>query len=280
MPNLGCALVCALAWIVSSTALAAPIYPDTVFSFERGPQDIRDPASPRANVGSPEDALGPPDGAIVSLGERGQITVRFPVPLVDGPGTDLVVHENAFSFTDGGTGETFVFAELAFVEISSDGVIFARFPTFSPIAGPIGEFGIYSTAEVDASMGLAGLRVSDPSLPLDSGDPFDFSDLASAPVVGSGAVDLQAIRYVRIRDVIGDGSEFDRLGDPIFDPWPSSAGNLNAGFDLDAVVGVHSVPEPGTFALLVLAGLSACFARLPGRRVRSTRLGCPKTRAL
>ena len=159
---------------------------------------------------------------------------------MDGPGTDLVVFENPFSFMD--QGETFVFAELGFVEVSTDGLIFARFPTASPLLGPIGNFGVVPELLVDQFQGLAGLHVG--------GDPFDFADLAGVPVVQSGLVDLGDIRFVRIRDVIGDGSEFDGLGNPIFDPWPSDF--PSSGFDLDAVQAAHPVPEPSTLVLAAL----------------------------
>ena len=35
-------------------------------------------------------------------------------------------------------------------------------------------------------------------------------------------VDLNAIRYVRVVDIVGDGSTADSFGRPIFDPHPSS----------------------------------------------------------
>jgi hypothetical protein len=257
MPHPGIGALLALALITAhSELLAAPVYADTVVSFQAGPQNIADPDSPQASFGAPADALGPPDGGLVSLGERGQITVAFDLPITDGPGPDLRVFENPFSFTDADTGETFVFAELAFVEVSTDGEIFARFPTFSPLEEPIGSFGIIPLDRVEEYRGLAGFDAA--------GDPFDLADLASAPVVQRGQVDLGEIRFVRIRDVIGDGSEFDGLGDPIFDPWPSDV--ESSGFDLDAVSAVNVVPEAGTLTLLALA--------LAGLAIHRIRLRC------
>jgi hypothetical protein len=253
MPSLRAGVLCALiVFLAVRDASAVPIHGNTVTSFQPGPQNIADFDSPPADFGTPSNALGPKDGTLVSLGERGQITIQFQSPLMDGPGTDLFVFENPFAFTDD-VGESFVFAELGFVEVSTDGEIFARFPTFSPIDGPIGDFGVIPQALVDQFQGLAGLRVE--------GDPFDFGDLAPVPVVQSGLVDLGDIRFIRIRDVIGDGSEFDGLGDPIFDPWPSDF--ASSGFDLDAVQATHPVPEPSTLVLtaLALAGVTAWHRR-------------------
>ena len=142
MPNLRAGVLCALTGLLFvPNAAAVPIHGDSVSSFQAGPQNIADPNSPSASFGTPSNALGPPDGTIVSLGERGQITIEFGLPLTDGLGADLVVFENPFSFADE-SGDTFVFAEFGFVEVSTDGAIFARFPTFSPLEGPIGAFGV------------------------------------------------------------------------------------------------------------------------------------------
>src|SRR5437868_2634807 len=84
----------------------------------RGPINISNPAVGVANFGAPTAALGPAEGDafnVVSLGDGGQITLRFAVPIVDGPGPDLAVFENSFSDS---------FLELAFVDVSSNGVDF------------------------------------------------------------------------------------------------------------------------------------------------------------
>ena len=61
---------------------------------------------------------------------------------------------------------------------------------------------------------------------------FDLAELAGKPDVVDGTVDLSAITHVKIIDVIGDGSQLDSLGDPIYDPYPTTG---SAGFDLDAI---------------------------------------------
>ncbi|NEO58112.1 MAG: hypothetical protein F6K54_36690 [Okeania sp. SIO3B5] len=56
------------------------------------------------------------------------------------------------------------------------------------------------------------------------------------PSVTSGAVDINAIRFVRIVDIPGNGSFLDATGDPIFDPWPTAPPTATSGgFDLGAI---------------------------------------------
>jgi hypothetical protein len=91
----------------------------------RGPLDIAHPSAGQASFGDPTSALGEADGSTthaVSLGDGGQITLSFARPITDGPGPDLAVLENSFSDT---------FLELAFVEVSTNGVDFVRFPSES-----------------------------------------------------------------------------------------------------------------------------------------------------
>jgi hypothetical protein len=69
-------------------------------------------------------------------------------------------------------------------------------------------------------------------------------------------VDLNRIRFVRLVDVIGDGTTMDGLGRPIYDPTGSGIG----GADVDAIAvinGTH-LPEP---ALLPLAGFAILLLR-------------------
>jgi len=77
--------------------------------------------------GLPEIVLGPPVGGgtllggldVVSLGRGGSIVLSFgPTEIIDGPGADFVVFENAF-FAGGDPEQPF--AELAEVSVSQDG---------------------------------------------------------------------------------------------------------------------------------------------------------------
>jgi hypothetical protein len=74
--------------------------------------------------------------------------------------------------------------------------------------------------------GLAGTYV------VGEGTPFDLAALRNSPLVRDGTVDLTAIKYVRIVDVIGDGTTPDSFGRGIIDPLSSGP---TAGFDLDGV---------------------------------------------
>jgi hypothetical protein len=92
------------------------------------------------------------------------------------------------------------------------------------------------------------------------GDEFDLSALATNPLVLSGVVDLQSVRYVRLIDVFGDGSLLDSAGRPIYD----ATGSGNGGADIDAISVIHGavVPEPASAALCA----AACGLALLRRR--------------
>jgi hypothetical protein len=67
------------------------------------------------------------------------------------------------------------------------------------------------------------------------GTPFDLDNLADDP-----NLDKNAVRYVRIVDIPGDGASLDTSGDPIYDPFPTTD---SAGFDLDGVAVLNGVPS-------------------------------------
>jgi len=185
---------------------------------------------------APVNALGAPLGAldVHSLGIGGQLTLGFQVPIANGPGADFLVAENPFL-----VGGTFfaTFAELMFVEVSSDGVQFARFPSrwFGPASAP----GAFGSLPVGSASNLAGQHVAfgpiagaDPQdVVAAGGDAFDLADLALHPLVTAGVVDLAAITQVRLVDVVA-GQSTDSGGTTIFDPGTGSA-------DVDAVTVIH-----------------------------------------
>jgi hypothetical protein len=150
----------------------------------------------------------------VSLGEGGIITLGFDTPISDNDGFDFCVFENSFSDT---------FLELAYVEVASSENRFVRFSARSLVQGPVDAYG---TIDATAVSGLAGKYRQGFCT------PFDLALLRDRPEVESGEVDLSAIRYVRLRDIVGDGRELDCHSAPIYDPFPTTGG---AGFDLDAV---------------------------------------------
>lgn len=207
-----------------------------VTAFDRGPMDVANPGGGDASFGAPENALGPVDGDnfdVFSLGDGGFVTFFFAGGIVDAPGDDFAVFENGF-FAPGG-----LYAELAFVEVSSNGVDFARFPATSLRATPVAGGG---TVDPTDYHNLAGKH------PLGRGTGFDLAVLG-----------LSSVRYVRLVDVIGNGSTLDVLGRPVYDPY--STPFASGGFDADAV----GAPEPDALAGLAVGAL-ATYALARRRR--------------
>jgi hypothetical protein len=166
---------------------------------------------------TPALAYGPATGDafdIVCLGNGGQIVMVFPRPISDGAGADFAVFENTFS-----PG----FLELAFVEVSSDGVHFYRFPNRSEGTTAVGPFA-YTMDPTNLS-GLAGKYIKG------YGTPFDLASLAATPLL-----DRKNVRFVRIVDIIGDGTRLDTTSQPIYDPTPTTG---SGGFDLEAIGVIH-----------------------------------------
>ena len=59
------------------------------------------------------------------------------------------------------------------------------------------------------------------------GTPFNLDDLPA-----SSDFDPSKVAYIRLIDIVGDGSCVDTSGDVIYDPYPTS---ISAGFDLEAI---------------------------------------------
>jgi len=188
----------------------------------RGLMDLSNPSLGYATAGTDSAALGKAsENGVVSLGDAGAAVLTFSFPLFNGPGYDFAVFENGFSDQ---------FLELAFVEVSSNGVDFVRFPAEShlPFTNQIGPFDLLS----DASKlnNLAGkYRVF-------YGTPFDLEELKNHPLL-----DVNAVTHVKVLDVVGSilhqYATFDVNGNPINDPWPTPF--ETGGFDLDAVGAIH-----------------------------------------
>ena len=171
---------------------------------------------------TPEKALGKAKGDsydVVVLGDGGSIVLTFAKPITDGEGADFAVFEN--SFNDG-------FLELGTVEVSSDGEHFVAFDHYYLGLEKIGGTGTHDSSLI---WGFAG------KFRQGKGNMFDLADLEGKPEVEDGTVDLEAITHIKIVDVIGDGSQFDSIGDPIYDPYPTGA--ISAGFDLDAIAVIN-----------------------------------------
>lgn len=189
---------------------------------------------------------------VASLGNGGSVILSFPVVLHNGPGPDFVVFENGFEDATDFTGTTregntnsFAFLELAYVDVGSSTGAWARFPStylateplYVPYGAGGGEEGRFFSQDARRIDGLAGKHV------LAFGTPFDVAVLTNDPAVVSGSVDLSAIRFIRITDVVGNGSVTDSAGRPIYDPFydpvagfPDQAPVANTdGFDLRGV---------------------------------------------
>ena len=204
----------------------------TACTVVRGPQDIAVANSPLAGFGNESLAVGPAGTSTsnaVSLGDGGSATLTFAKPIVNGNGPDFAVFENAIrNNTTGG-----YFLELAFVEVSSDGERFVRFPATSltPTATQVGSFG-----EIDPTYinNLAG------KYEVGYGTPFDLEELAD-----STGIDINNITHVRVVDVIGtidpQYATYDAFGHIVNDPYPT---NFNSGgFDLTGVAVLHQSEE-------------------------------------
>lgn len=179
---------------------------------------------------APVVSLGEPSPAEIASGqEPGFIVLSFSEPIRNVPGADLVVFENALiALSDqGGAGIGGVFAELMHVEVSSDGVNWARFPSVSLTADPLGAFATIDPTDV---YNLAGKHTNEGGESW--GTPFDFATLASVPSVISGDVDTDAITHIRLIDIPGEGSQRDSLGNPIYDAYQTTG---SGGADVDAV---------------------------------------------
>jgi hypothetical protein len=166
---------------------------------------------------TPEKSIGPADGTtggVVSLGRGGTITLEFHNAIRNGIGFDFAVFENSFSKS---------FLELAYVEVSSDNTVFLRFDCAFASSESVSGFGTGDTTMIGSLAGKYGKGF---------GTPFDLEVLAGSYEVLTGEVDLDSIKYVRLVDIVGDGTALDSFGNVIYDPFPTVD---SAGFDLDAV---------------------------------------------
>ena len=150
----------------------------------------------------PAVVLGPPKGAgsingsldVVTLGNGGSITLGFaPSAIVDRPGPDFIVFENAF-YVNGDPDAPY--AELASVEVSDDGADFVAYPctaSVAPYGSCAGWHPVYANPDDNTI---------DPTDPVVAGgDAFDLADLG-----------MPEARYVRITDRVdltGSNGTFD-----------------------------------------------------------------------
>lgn len=239
-------------------------------------------------------ALGPVTGNnmdVVSLGDLttnqiaagvppGTLTLRMAFPICDKDGPDFAVFENSF-----GDAQK-VFAELGYVEVSSDGTNFARFPCESRTPARVGAFGFLNPANV---RNLVGKHLN--AYGVSWGTPFDLAELTNHPAVLAGLVSLTNVLFVRVVDIPGSGDFLDDSTppNPIYDPWLTAG---SGGVDVEAV-GILSSPHhariwaqadgPGTVtpagfpdglvAVPLGSNVTFTFQPTPGYYVAEVRLG-------
>lgn len=168
----------------------------------------------------PDVVYGPPVGAgaaagsldVVSLGNKGEIILGFGANgIVDGPGADFIVFENAFYV--GGDPTKVIAADLAEVSVSDDGSTWTAFPCAPGPSPPYGECAGWRPVYAAPGNGISPV---DPQHA--GGDPYDLEELG-----------LASARFVRIRD----------LGLTVCPTDPASK-PTNNGFDLDAIAIVNA----------------------------------------
>ncbi len=226
----------------------------------------------------PDVVLGPPTGSglfggtlgVLSLGLSGEVVLEFTDnAIVDGPGVDFTVFENPFFGTGLFDIVDQLFSEPGTVSVSQDGVVWHSFSCAMDALdapyydGCAGVYPVLANGETDSrhpavptftpsitsfiGQVQGSIVVPDGS----GGDSFDLADLGIAWA-----------RYVKIE-----------AADHVNGPY----GPDNAGFDLDAVTAVHSIPlpEPASGALLAAGG--SLLAVLAQRRRRRVAVECPRS---
>lgn len=183
----------------------------------RGFQDIANPGAGYASTGDSTMAIGiAGTGGVVSLGDGGEAVCTFNATVSNGPGYDFAVFENSF---DG------LFLELAFVEVSSDGLNFVRFAATSYTQDTV-QAHTFDSLDARHLNNLAGKYRAM------YGTPFDLNELDGTP-----GLDVNNITHIKIIDVVGSIDKayatYDQYGHVVNDPWPTEF--PQSGFDLDGI---------------------------------------------
>ena len=189
----------------------------------RGYQDIAIPENGVVSFGTIQNVLNTASEDAtdaISFGDGGYAVLTFDRPIINGSGYDFAIFEN--SFND-------FFLELAFVEVSSDGEHYIRFPAVS-LTNAETQIGTFGSLDPTKLHNLAG------KYRIGWGTPFDLEDLQD-----SSNIDLMNIRFIKIIDVIGSINQnyatYDALGNIINDPYPTDF--YSGGFDLTGVAVIN-----------------------------------------
>ena len=198
---------------------------------EPGPMNIANPSAGMAGSGWPaSNVIGYPQGTmgVTCLGDGGNATVTFASPICNRPGPDFAVFENGF---ENAQNPGYWFLELGFVEVSSDGENFFRFPAYSntQTSTQIGGMGCIDPSQIHNLASKYGAMY---------GTPFDLDEVPDNPLL-----DKEHVTHVRIVDVVGsinpEYATYDCQGNPVNDPWPTAF--ASGGMDLDAVGVIHDL---------------------------------------
>ncbi|MES2836276.1 MAG: T9SS type A sorting domain-containing protein [Bacteroidota bacterium] len=183
----------------------------------RGYVNVSNTSAGFASTGLASSACGKAlESGTLSLGDGGSAILTFPFGIMNGSGADFAVFENSFSDD---------FLELAFVEVSSDGTNYFRFPATSntQVSTQVGTFDLLDATKLN---NLAGKYRAG------YGTPFDLEELKN-----EAGLDVNKITHIKIIDVVGSinathGTK-DENDNLINDPFPTEF--AAGGFDLDAI---------------------------------------------
>jgi len=212
------------AWTVSAMAILAVALcpaaaravlgctPDRVVDFSPV-----DPASyghnkmPDVVLGFPGES-SPTTGSVevASLGTGGSITLEFTRSMiVDGPGPDFIVFENAFFCTvpESAEDDYGVFAEPMIVEVSQDGEVWHQFPFDEDALDEVGGEGCTPRDLLKRLVGLAGITPTFTGDLIVANDPMVWDPEGVGGVSGWGGdafdladLGLDWVRFVRLTD--------------------------------------------------------------------------------
>lgn len=210
--------------------------PEAVFDFSpAAPASYGRDLMPAVVLGFPSPSLitmGSLD--VVSLGPGGSLTLEFiDSVIVDGPGPDFIVFENAFfcSVPQGPDDDYGVFAEPLIVEVS-DGETWRRFPYSASALAQMEGAGCTPRSLVEQLTGLAGITPTYGGSAIRPDDLFSWDAEGAGGVSGWGgdAFDLAEVGLTEARLI--------RLIDS--DRPVGIPGSGTEGADVDAVIALNA----------------------------------------
>ena len=192
-------------------------------SVQRGFRNIADTTVGFTSTGDSSLAIGHADGIqIVSLGDGGSAIMGFETPITNGTGFDFAVFENGFIDE---------FLELAFVEVSSDGINFFRFKATSNTQTDVQVGPFDYNADATLMNNLAGKYRAM------YGTPFELDEMIGIP-----DLNVDSITYIKVIDVVGSinptYATYDQNNNMINEHYPTPY--PQGGFDLDAIGVIHN----------------------------------------